>query len=52
MAPKCVRDGFSRGVNFFPNKCAKANISAKFEDSIHDVNIWLIFDNNSSDYLG
>ena len=48
MAPKCVNDGFSRGATFFPNKYAETNIDAKFDAYIRNVNIWLIFNHDSS----
>ena len=43
MAPKYVRGGSSSGANFFPNKYAETNISAKFDAFIRDVTVWLIF---------
>ena len=42
--------GFSRRVKFIPNKYAETNISAKFNAFTRDVNVWLIFDHNYSDY--
>ena len=49
MAPTCDRGGFSRGANYFPDKSAEKNISAKFGAFIRDANVWLIFDLNSLD---
>ena len=46
MALKCVRGGFLRGANFFPNKCVETNISTKFDAFIRDANVCLIFDHN------
>ena len=51
IPPKCVRGRFSRRVNFFPNKYAETNISAKFDAFIRNMNVCIIFYYNSPDYM-
>ena len=49
MAPKSIRDGFSRGIKIFPNKYAEINVSVKVDAFFRDVNVWLILDSNFPD---
>ena len=49
MAPKSIRDGFSRGIKIFPNKYAEINVSVKVDAFFRYVNVWLILDSNFPD---